>query len=88
MYLPGYSSELAWELGLLGEVTLEQAMARDTVTPERREAAACCPTTGATGHGPIGWLNLNTLREQAHPHHWYAWIGRAGHRYRDWLGYL
>ena len=39
VYLPGYSSELAWELGLLGEVTLEEALERDTVTDARRAAA-------------------------------------------------
>lgn len=39
VYLPGYSSELAWELGLLGKVSLAEALERDTVTDERRAAA-------------------------------------------------
>ncbi len=32
VYLPGYSSELVWELGLLGEGTFDDIMARDSVT--------------------------------------------------------
>jgi len=40
VYLPGYSSELAWELGLLGKVSLAEALKRDTVTEEQRNAAA------------------------------------------------
>lgn len=39
VYLPGYSSELAWELGLLGDDSLETILARDTVTDEERARA-------------------------------------------------
>jgi len=40
VYLPGYSSELVWELGLLGDIPLEEALGRDRVTDDRREAAS------------------------------------------------
>lgn len=40
IYLPGYSSELVWELGLLGEGSLEALIARDTVTAAKIAAAA------------------------------------------------
>jgi len=39
VYLPGYSSELAWELGMLGEGSLEDIMARDNVTDDERALA-------------------------------------------------
>ena len=39
VYLPGYSSELPWALGMLGEGRLEDIMARDTVTDEERALA-------------------------------------------------
>ena len=37
VYLPGYSSELAWELGLLGEATYADVLRRDGVSKERIE---------------------------------------------------
>ena len=40
IYLPGYSSELVWEIGLLGEGSLEELIARDTVTPAKIASAA------------------------------------------------
>jgi hypothetical protein len=40
IYLPGYSSELVWELGLLGEGSLEELIARDTVTAAKIASSA------------------------------------------------
>jgi hypothetical protein len=39
VYLPGYSSELAWELGLLGDTDLATVLERDRVSPERIAAS-------------------------------------------------
>ena len=39
VYLPGYSSELAWELGLLGQTDLEEVLHRDQVTADQIEAS-------------------------------------------------
>ncbi|MEE2828332.1 MAG: DUF4105 domain-containing protein [Myxococcota bacterium] len=39
VYLPGYASSLAWELGLLGEGDLDDLLRRDAVTESRVEAA-------------------------------------------------
>lgn len=39
IYLPGYSSELAWELGLLGEGSFEEVLERDSISPERVEGS-------------------------------------------------
>jgi len=39
VYLPGYSSELAWELGLLGQLELENVLVRDQITVDRIEAS-------------------------------------------------
>ena len=39
VYLPGYSSELVWKLGLLGELSLEEALERDRVGAELIEKA-------------------------------------------------
>jgi hypothetical protein len=54
IYLPGYSSELVWELGLLGEGELETLIARDTVTEEKRAAAAGPEAYSARVRGESG----------------------------------